>query len=228
MYDYVLEFFSQGTSAYGAIVLILVATGAGIPIPEEIPVFAAGVLSRHETLHAGLAFAACLVGAILGDCVMYSLGRYFGRSLLREKHWFAPFLTPEREALIEENIKRHGLKVFLLARFLVGLRSPVFLAAGILRVPFRRFILTDLFCATLVISFFFSLGYIFAYKIRDWLEAIKQAEYTISGSVVAAIAIACLYFYLRRRRARLDSLSGLSADADLSTATAKEHSKSVA
>jgi membrane protein DedA with SNARE-associated domain len=227
MYDYVLEFFSQGTSAYGGIVLILVLTGAGLPIPEEIPVIAAGVLSGHGTLHVGLAFAACLVGALCGDCVMYGLGRYFGRSLLRERHWFAPYLTPEREALIEEHIKRHGLKVFFLARFLVGLRSPVFLAAGILRVPFRRFILIDLFCATVVISFFFSLGYIFANQIRAWLQAIRQAEYALSGSLLAVIAIAGLYFYVRRRRARAEALNLGAAGSDLPN-PASEQSKSVA
>lgn len=227
MYDYLLEFFSQGTSAYGGIILLLVLTGAGLPIPEEIPVFAAGVLSRNGTLHVGLAFASCLIGALGGDCVMYALGRYFGRSLLRERHWFAPFLTPEREASIEENIKRHGLKVFFFARFLVGLRSPVFLAAGILRVPFRRFILTDLFCATVVISFFFSLGYIFANQIRAWLQAIRQAEYALSGSVIAVIAVVGLYFYIRRRRARLESSSTAEADA-LPGASAGEHTKSVA
>lgn len=227
MYDYVLDFFSQGTSAYGGIVLILVLTGAGLPIPEEIPVLAAGVLSGHGTLHVGFAYAACLIGALLGDCVMYSIGRYFGRSLLRERHWFAPFLTPEREALVEENIKRHGLKVFFLARFLVGLRSPVFLAAGILRVPFRRFILIDLFCATVVISLFFSLGYIFANQIRAWLVAIRQAEFALTGSVLAVIAVVGLYFYMRRRKAREATMHQTSSDHELSAA-GQEQTKSVA
>lgn len=222
MYDYLLEFFSQGASAYGGIVLVLVLTGAGLPVPEELPVFAAGVLSRHGTLHWGLAYASCLIGALGGDCVMYCIGRYFGRALLREKHWFAPFMSPEREADIEEKIKRHGLKVFFLARFLVGIRSPVYLAAGILRVPFRRFILTDLFCATVVITLFFSLGYAFANHIRDWWQAIRHAEYTLT--VVAVIAIVGLYFFIRRRRARLIA----ETEAPLGAKAAKEHSKSVA
>lgn len=227
MYDYVLQFFSHGTSAYGGIVLLLVLTGAGLPIPEEIPVLAAGVLSGNGTLQVGLAFVSCLIGALAGDCVMYSLGRYFGRSLLRERHWFAPYLTPEREALIEEHISRHGLKVFFLARFLVGLRSPVFLAAGILRVPFRRFIAIDLFCATVVISFFFSLGYIFANQIRAWLEAIRQAEYALTGSVLAVIAVAGLYCYLRRRRAREAATHQVSCEHELSSAPS-DQTKSVA
>lgn len=202
MYDYLIQFLSQGASGYAAIILILVLTGAGLPVPEELPVFVAGVLSRHGTLEWGLAYASCLVGALCGDCVMYAIGRYFGRSLLRERHWFAPFLTPETEAKVEEKIKQHGLKVFFLARFLVGLRSPVFLAAGILRVPFRRFLLTDLFCATVVVTFFFSLGYAFANHIRSWWQTIRHAEYAVTGIVLLVIAGVGLYFYFRRRRAQ--------------------------
>jgi membrane protein DedA with SNARE-associated domain len=226
MYDFLLEFFSQGATAYAGIVVLLVLTGAGLPIPEELPVFAAGVLSRHGTLHWGLAYAACLLGALGGDCVMYGIGRYFGRSYLRQRHWFAPFLTPEREAVIEDNIKRHGLKVCFVARFLVGLRSPVFLAAGILRVPFRRFILTDLFCATVVVTFFFSLGYIFANQIRDWLDRIRHAEYTITGAALAVIAVVGLYFYIRRRRSR--ALLEATTQAPISTPTPQDQTKIVA
>lgn len=226
MYDYLLEFLSQGASAYAGIVVLLVLTGAGLPIPEELPVLTAGVLSRLGTLQWGLAYAACLVGALGGDCVMYAIGRYFGRSVLRERHWFAPFLTPEREALIEENIKRHGLKVFFLARFLVGLRSPVFLAAGILRVPFRRFMLTDLFCASIVVTFFFSLGFLFANHIRDWLERIRHAEYALTGTALAVIAVVGLYFYARRRRSR--ALLDAASEPALSPSAAQDQSKSVA
>ena len=79
MYDYLIEFFSQGASAYAGIILLLILTGAGLPVPEELPVFVAGVLSRHGTLQWGLAYASCLIGALCGDCVMYGIGRYFGR-----------------------------------------------------------------------------------------------------------------------------------------------------
>lgn len=226
MYDYLIQFFSQGASAYAGIVLLLVLTGAGLPIPEELPVFAAGVLSRNGTLYWGFAYASCLIGALLGDCVMYGIGRYFGRSVLRTRHWFAPFLTPEREAQIEDNIKRHGLKIFFLARFLVGLRSPVFLAAGILRVPFRRFLLTDLFCATVVVSFFFSLGFIFANSIHAWLESIRRAEFALTGTVLAGIAVVGIYYYYRRRRGR--ARHGAAGVDDLDRNPAQDRKQSVA
>ena len=157
-------------SSYFALVIVLILTGEGLPIPEEVPVITAGVLSAHGQLIPWLAFACCLVGALIGDVLMYWIGYHFGRSVLQSQTWWARFLKPEREAKIERMIEQHGLKVLFLARFLVGLRSPVYLSAGILRVSFRRFFLTDLFCATTVIGTFFLLSFHYGTVIVGWIR----------------------------------------------------------
>jgi membrane protein DedA with SNARE-associated domain len=195
MFDLHLEHIS-----YAGIVIALILTGAGLPIPEEVIVIFSGVASNEGILHPWLAFASCVVGALLGDLATYGIGHHFGHSVLREHPWFARFVTPEREKQTEEMIKRHGLKVFFLARFLVGLRSPMYLTAGILRVSFTRFILIDAFCATTVIGVFFSLSYVFADRIHGWWHWIRDAEVIITVSVVAAILGTVLFFYVRRRR----------------------------
>jgi len=195
--------FLLNHGSYAAIIVVLVLTGTGLPIPEEVPIVAAGLLSAAEKLNPYWAFAACLFGAIVGDCVMYGIGYHFGRSVVREHPWWAHLVSPEREATIERMLKRHGLKVFFLARFLVGIRSPVYLSAGILHVPFRRFFLIDLFCATSVIGVFFSLSYFFGRrygtKIAVW---IREAEFTLTGVVLVAGLIAGIVYFCRRRRAK--------------------------
>lgn len=196
--------------SYLGIIIALVLTGSGMPIPEEVIVIIAGVAAYHGTLNPWLALTACMVGALLGDCVMYSIGYHFGRNVLQEHPWFARFLTPAREKQIEQMIARHGAKVFLFARFLVGLRSPVFLTAGILRVPLRWFILVDTVCATLVIGTFFGLSYLFAEQIQDWWQWIRQAEITLTVAVVAAVSLTVAYLlyrrWQRRQRVRLRRL----------------------
>ena len=115
---------------------------------------------------------------------MYVIGYHFGRPVLREHPWFARFVTPEREIQIEQQFRLHGLKVFFVARFLVGLRSPVYLTAGILRVSFRRFFLIDLFCATMVVGTFFLLAFLFGETIVNWA---KRAELGFTIAVVLAL-----------------------------------------
>jgi len=185
--------------AYVGIAVFLMLTGAGLPIPEEVFIIAAGVASAHGALNPWLALSACLFGALAGDCVMYWIGYHFGRNVVREYPRWARFVKPEREAHIEEMIEKHGLKVFFLARFLVGLRSPVYLAAGILRVPFRRFLLIDLFCATMVIGTFFVLSYKYGTVIVRW---IRLGEGSLTVIVVLVLVAAGVYYWRRRRRKR--------------------------
>jgi membrane protein DedA with SNARE-associated domain len=97
-------------------------------------------------------------------------------------------------------IRRHGLKAFLLARFMIGVRSAVYLVAGILRVPVKRFLAANFCCAAIVIGCFFGLSYFFADRIKVWWEYLRQAELALTVSVGVGAAVACLYLYIRHRR----------------------------
>jgi membrane protein DedA with SNARE-associated domain len=189
--------FFLAPSSYLAIIVVLILTGSGLPVPEEVPIIAAGILSANGALEPLVAFVCCLFGALAGDCVMYAIGYHFGRGVLRDHRWWARFVTPQREAQIEVMFRRHGLKVFLLARFLVGLRSPVYLTAGILRVSFRRFFLIDLICATSVVGTFFGLTYLFGQHITAW---VRNVEALLTVVVIAALTCVVFYFWRRRRR----------------------------
>ena len=202
--------FFLAPSSYLAIILVLILAGSGLPVPEEVPVIAAGILSANKSMNPSLAFASCLFGAIVGDCVMYWVGYHFGRGVLRDHHWWARFVTPTREAKIERMFHRHGLKLFLLARFLVGLRSPVYLTAGILRVSFRRFFLIDLICATAVVGTFFGLTYLFG---RHITEFVYDMGLYLSAVVTLLVAGLVFLVWQRRRKAakmeeELESLLG--------------------
>ena len=194
MTDFFLDNFG-----YLGIVIFLVLTGCGLPIPEEFPIVLAGVLSSQHKLVAEWAFAACLFGALLGDSVMYAIGYHFGHGLLAEHPKFAKFLGAQREEFFEQAIQRHSFKVMLLARFMVGVRGPVYLAAGVVRMPFRRFILCDLICATLVVGTFFGLSYFYGEKIT---ELVMDAEKTFTLILLAVAGVVFLW-WMRRRRQRL-------------------------
>ncbi len=194
---------------YFGIILFLVLTGCGLPIPEEVPIVLAGVLSSQGKLEPELAFAACLFGALLGDSVMYAIGYHFGHGLLAEHPKLGKFVGAEREEYFEQSIHRHGFKVMLLARFMVGVRGPVYLAAGVVRMPFRKFLLWDLVCATLVVGTFFGLS--FAYG-RQITELLRDAEKTLTLVVCAAGLFATLWWMRRRRHRILEEASDQHAE----------------
>ena len=93
---------------------------------------------------------------------MYFIGYHFGQRLLQKNRLWNRLITPEREKRVEGLLAQHGVKVLLGARFLPGIRGPMYITAGILKVPFKRFVVADLFCASLVVSIFFGLSYLTA------------------------------------------------------------------
>jgi membrane protein DedA with SNARE-associated domain len=185
--------------SYAGIIAVLVLTGAGLPIPEEVPVIAAGVASHSGQMVPWIALLCCLVGVLAGDTILYAIGYHFGRSLLNDYHWFSRSLTPEREKKIERLIARHGWKVFLVARLLVFVRSPVYVTAGILHMPFRRFLLIDAFCAGIVVTSFFGMSYAFAAHVDTLWGWIHSSQYAITILVVLAAVVAATWFFIRRR-----------------------------
>jgi membrane protein DedA with SNARE-associated domain len=72
-------------------------------------------------------------------------------------------------------------------------------------VPFRYFIVCDLISASVVVSFFFGLSYLFAEQIMNMWQQIKKAEIALTVTIVSAILGIIIYFYLRHRR-RVDRI----------------------
>ena len=213
MQDFILTHGS-----YLAIIAILTLTGAGLPVPEEVPIVASGVLSSAAVgkLDPTLAFFACLVGALLGDSVMYGIGRLLGTTFLRRHPLFARIMHEEREEQMEELIRDHGLKVFLIARFLVGVRSPIYLAAGVMRVPFRKFLAIDAVCATLVVGTFFWLSHFCG----AWVGPLFRESQLVATIVVLAVLIlGGIYYVVWKKYYTYLHLDERSTESDSKTET---------
>ncbi|HWB11308.1 MAG TPA: DedA family protein [Pirellulales bacterium] len=183
----------------------IVLTGMGLPVPEEVFIIAAGLASHNGVLEPWAALLTCVIAAILGDCSMYAIGYHFGHGLVRDHRWFAWLLNPRAERKMEQKIREHGLKALFITRFLVGVRSPVYVAAGVLRIPFRYFIAWDVIAASVVVSVFFGLSYLFAEQINNLWARIRDAEIALTVGIVAGLVAVGAYFYARHRR-RIDRI----------------------
>ncbi|HEX3997817.1 MAG TPA: DedA family protein [Pirellulales bacterium] len=189
---------------YVGIIVFLILTGCGLPIPEEAAIIAAGALSASGQLDPWLSLLSCIVGAVAGDSVMYWIGRHFGAAIVHKHPLWMRTLTPEREQRVEHLLKKHGAKVLLVTRFMVGLRLPIYLTAGLLKMSYPRFLLTDSICALFVVTLFFGLTYFYGGPILAWL---KDAERGLTVAVVALVCVGGIYLYRRqaRRAAKKDS-----------------------
>jgi len=190
-----LAFVLHPTSYLGFF-LFIAATGCGMPIPEEAAIVVAGVLSSQQQLYWPIAFAVCLAGAVVGDTFMYAIGYRWGHSIFTKHPRFAKLFATENEKQFQGAVETHALKVMLIARFLVGIRAPVYVMTGVVRLPFRRFLLYDVISATLVVGVVFGLSYVFGEHVKDW---VRHAEIRATIVVVLVlIAVAAILYYRHR------------------------------
>jgi membrane protein DedA with SNARE-associated domain len=181
--------------------LVLVLGGFGLPVPEEVPIILAGVLSRKATLWLPLAYASCLLGVLVGDFVVYFLGYFYGERVL-SLPLTRKFLTKAREAQIKGYFHRHGIKILIVGRFAVGFRTAAYLTAGILKLPALRLFLTDLFAATLSTTLMFAFGYFFARQIEQATQEIHRWQRGITIGVAVGLATWLLIRFYKIYKAR--------------------------
>jgi membrane protein DedA with SNARE-associated domain len=185
--------------------VLLVLAGVGAPIPEEVPTLGAGIwVANSPELGPGrwVILLVCFAGVILSDLMLYGIGRLWGPRLM-QRRWLARLFPAEKRQQVEENFSRYGVKVLLAIRWIPAIRSPMFVTAGIMRVPLLRFVVADGLAAILGHSLLFFLAYWLGEQFR---EMIVRAEHTVgtvlkSALIVGGILAVCLSLlvhFLRR------------------------------
>jgi membrane protein DedA with SNARE-associated domain len=183
---------------YLGIFLGIIATGLGFPMPEELPVVIGGGMAGHDVVYWWLMLPVCIVGVIVGDGFLYAIGRYWGPRLV-EYPWIKKhLLPPERLQRIEHNFHEYGIKILLFARLTPGIRAPIFLTAGITRVPLTRFLIADGIYAVPGVSLLFFLGYWFTEGMVSLIENEGETvKYVIVLVVILIVAVYFAYRYFR-------------------------------
>jgi len=191
------EFLGQW--GYLGIFLGLVGTGIGFPMPEEVPVVLAGCLAAtHDELFWFVMLPVCIAGVIVGDGLLYGIGRLWGPRLLQFDWINRRVFPPDRLVAIERNFERYGVKLLLFARLTPGIRAPIFFTAGMTRLPLNRFIFADSLYAVPGVSALFFLGWWFGGSMLVFIKGLEYVKSVIGIVVVVAVAVYLLYRALRQ------------------------------
>jgi len=172
---------------YLGVFAVLLLGSLGVPIPEEMPIIAAAVLSHEGIVRWWLALLLCLLGVLSGDVVLYWVGRHWGEQVLNWR-MVRLVLSPAREQWLKAAYRRHALKTVVTARHVMGLRAAAFLTAGIARVPFWKFIVADAGAAVLGVPLGFGLAYFFTDQIEAIVADVHRAERWLGLAVLLALA----------------------------------------
>ncbi|VTM25084.1 SNARE associated Golgi protein [Stutzerimonas stutzeri] len=177
--EFLISFFTD--YGYWAVLFVLIICGFGVPIPEDITLVSGGVIAGlyPESVNSHLMLLVSMIGVLVGDSCMYWLGRIYGTRILR----FRPMrkiVTLKRLKMVRDKFAQYGNRVLFVARFLPGLRAPIYMVSGITRrVSYTRFVLID-FCAAIIsVPIWVYLGE-FGAKNLHWLhEQIQKGQMVI-------------------------------------------------
>jgi membrane protein DedA with SNARE-associated domain len=178
--------------------LVLAATFLSclaLPVPSSLMMLAAGGFAASGELSLGLAVAAALVGAILGDQAGFVIGRRGGAPLVaRLRHRARIATTVERAAA---TLDRGGARAVFLTRWLFSPLGPyVNFLGGALGLGWRRFTLGSVTGESVWVGTYTGLGYGFG----SHIALISELAGNLSGLLAAGLVSVLLGRRLLRKR----------------------------
>ena len=180
-----------------AVFIALILTPFGLPIPEDVSLLAAGILSA--TGHASLPEAVVVgyIGVIGGDIISWTFGRRVG---LQPTGFIARLVGPADIERIERFYRRYGSWAIVIARQFPGMRMPAFFFAGASGVSLPRFLLLDGTAAVITVGVFVTLGRVFADDLSDVVAFME--EFRFYAGVAVGLLVALVVWRVVRRIAR--------------------------
>jgi membrane-associated protein len=200
--DSIIQFiFAHAHIAHWVIFPVLLLAGFNLPISEDLiivfsAVLAATVIPEH-TVHL---FIAVFFGCYLSDWICYWIGRKFLPKLLRFS-WAKKLIDQKRISQIQNYYTKYGARTLFVGRFIpFGVRNCLFLAAGLSKMSFKKFILVDAFACFTTNSVLFSISYYGARNVGALLSFVKTFNILIFSVFVVSIIAA--FWYKRKLASR--------------------------
>ncbi len=196
----ILDLLRNAVVQYGywAVAVALLLENAGIPVPGETVLLLASFLaySQHE-LSLSWIIVVATIAASLGDNLGFALGAYGGRPLLaRYQTLFR--IQDKTLAHGEDLFARFGAVTIFFARFIFGMRIIAGPMAGVLRMPWRKFLIYNFLGAAVWVTVISGVGYLFG---QNW-GLLEHYLKRLDVAVAVAAVLGMLFWWWRRRRER--------------------------
>lgn len=158
MFDFITHWVSGQPLSY-LVVLGVAGFDVIFPLlPSETIVITAGTLSAQGHLMIWLILVAAAIGAFCGDNLCFFLGRQVGDPIAH--FLFRGHKGQKRLEWAESAIKRRGVLLIVVGRFIPGGRTASTFAAGTLEMEWTRFAAADACAAVLWAVYAGMLGYL--------------------------------------------------------------------
>lgn len=186
---------------------LLILAGFNLPISEDIVfIVSSSIAATIAPENKYYIFLACFLGAYIGDCIAFLIGRLAGTRIL-QTGFFIKRISHEKMEKMRGFFQKYGDKTVFLGRFIpFGVRNIVFISAGVGKMNVIKFLLTDFMALTFTSSILLSLGYYFGKNYKVIFSYINKFKLLMLILFILMIVIVLINIFISRGR-RTHSLS---------------------
>ncbi|MEU4153090.1 DedA family protein [Streptomyces sp. NPDC026659] len=198
-------------AVYAVVALVIGLESLGIPLPGEIVLVSAALMSSsHSGIDPFVLGACATAGAVIGDSIGYAIGRKGGRPLLA---WLARKLpkhfSEAHVATAERSFEKWGMWAVFFGRFVALLRIFAGPLAGVLQMPYWKFLIANILGGIVWAGGTTAVVHYVGIVAEDWLK-----RFSYVGLLVAlAIGVGSLLI-VRRRAKRNESATEKTPEAE--------------
>ncbi|WP_413756203.1 DedA family protein [Streptomyces sp. MMBL 11-3] len=185
-------------SIYALVGLVIGLESLGIPLPGEIILVSSALLaSQHGDINPVVLGACATAGAIIGDSIGYAIGRKGGRPLLA---WlgakFPKHFSEGHIATAERSFEKWGMWAVFFGRFIALLRIFAGPLAGVLRMPYWKFLIANVLGGIIWAGGTTAVIYYVGVVAESWLKRFSWL------GLVAAVLFGLASMLIMKRRAK--------------------------
>jgi membrane protein DedA with SNARE-associated domain len=185
-------------SIYALVALVIGLESLGIPLPGEIILVSAALLaSQHGDINPVVLGVCATAGAIVGDSIGYAIGRKGGRPMLA---WlgakFPRHFSEGHVATAERSFEKWGMWAVFFGRFIALLRIFAGPLAGVLHMPYWKFLIANVLGGALWAGGTTAVIYYVGVVAESWLKRFSWL------GLVLALLIGLVSMLVVKRKAK--------------------------
>ncbi|MDG2200911.1 MAG: DedA family protein [Phycisphaerales bacterium] len=195
------QYVQEALKQYGPILLflLLMASGVGVAIGEDIFIIPAGYLMEKGIMDPFWTIVAAYFGVIMADTLWLMVCKKLSKRILNIR-WFRRFMHPRRILEIKHQFDQYGIWVIVISRFIPASRTTVITAAGIAQMSTWKFLLAETMSAIPTVICQLGIGYLAAKGTGTGPEA-RHVRDAIWIGMIVLLVLAALWWWYRSTHA---------------------------
>jgi len=182
-----------GQHGYLVLFGLVFAEAIGLPVPAAVALVGGGAAAAAHLLRLPAVIGTAMLAMLLGDSLLYILGRHMGWALLG---LLCKVSTNPESCILRsaESFYKRGKITLVIAKFIPGVNTMAPPLAGSMKMKFEQFLRLDIIGASLYALAYIMLGFLF----RDFLASITHGFHVVGRSFEEVLIFAVIGYVIYR------------------------------